>query len=158
MTITPWSEVLTRVASLNDPNVPFSFSVDGNVIVGFWDVAKIRMLGIGNASAYDETYRLEFRPVDDGVYDWSDASARSERSVGFDGGGLGVSASKSWSKGKSIRKGGSFTIGLGGTSHGRPTNVAGYVIDTEAMKGPVIGLLEGAGWTQKKGFFSRLFG
>lgn len=36
----PWQQVLANVGALNNAQAPFSYWVDGDAIVGYWDVAK----------------------------------------------------------------------------------------------------------------------
>jgi hypothetical protein len=37
---TPLPDLLAAVPSLNDPNEPFSYTVEGDRIVGTWDIVK----------------------------------------------------------------------------------------------------------------------
>jgi len=152
---TPWQQVLEQIPSLNQPQAPFSYSVtpDG-VIVGFWDVAKIQMLGLAGASTFDKEYRIDVRPTGDGEIDWDETHTEAAGSVGTAGG----SFEKSVFTGKSTQKSFGFHTGLGGTSHGEPTNVASWSFDTEEIKKPLLDLLEQHGWKKKGGFFGRIFG
>ncbi len=154
MNCTPWPNVLQGVDSLNDPQAPFRFAAEGDALVGYWDVAQIRMLGLTGASSYDETYRIEFRPVSDGVFDWTEHRTTTRGSVGP--GQASGSASKF--KGKSVSISFGTTAGLSGSSKGEPTNVASYSFDTRAIKEPAMQYLERHGWTKKRGLFNRLFG
>lgn len=153
MNYAPWSQVLAEAQSLNDPANPFSFAVEGEALVGYWDIAKIRMLGLAGASMYDDDYRIDFRPVGDGVFDWTEQRNTTEGKAGLGG----VSGSKSTFKGKS--KSFSFGASVGeGTNKGEPTNAATYSFNTEAIKAPAVAYLERLGWTKKKGLLGRLFG
>lgn len=152
---TPWPHVLQQVQQLNDPQAPFSYSVTPEgVIVGFWDVAKIQMLGLTGASTFDKEYRVDVRPTGEGEIALEEHHAESRGSVGAGG----ARFEKQMFKGKSTQKSFGMQIGVGGSSHGQPTNVAGWSFDTDAIKGPLLGFLEHHGWTRKKGFFGRLFG
>lgn len=152
---TPWQQVLQQVPTLNDPQAPFSYSVTPEgVIVGFWDVAKIQMLGLAGASTFDKEYRIDVRPTGDGEIDYTEHHAEASGSVGPSGG----SFQKDFFKGKSTQKSFGFSVGVAGTSHGEPTNAASWSFDTEAIKKPLLGFLEHHGWQQKKGFFGKLFG
>lgn len=152
MSFAPWSQVLAEAGSLNDPANPFSFGVEGDALVGYWDIAKIRMLGLVGGSAYDDAYRIDFRPVGDGVFDWNEQRSTAQGTVGIGG----ASGSKTTFKGKS--KSFSFGAQVGvGTNKGQPTNVATYAFNTEAIKAPALAYLERFGWTKKKGLFGRLF-
>lgn len=152
---TPWQQVLQQVPNLNNPQAPFSYSVTPEgVIVGFWDVAKIQMLGIAGASSFDKEFRIDVRPTGDGEFDYEEHHSEAQGSVGPGG----ASFQKDFFKGKSTQKSFGMQIGVGGTSHGEPTNVASWSFDTDAIKGPLFGFLEHYGWTKKKGFFGKLFG
>jgi hypothetical protein len=151
---TPWQQVLQQVPTLNDPQAPFSYSVSPEgVVVGFWDVAKIQMLGLAGVSTLDKEYRIDVRPTGDGEIDWTEHHGETSASAGVGG----ASMEKSFFKGKSTSKSFGVSVGLGGTSHGEPTNVAGYSFDTAAIKKPLLGFLEHHGW-EKKGLLGRLFG
>ncbi|MFV0253964.1 MAG: hypothetical protein ACK5H2_11620 [Beutenbergiaceae bacterium] len=150
---TAWQQVLAQIPNLNDPQAPFSYAVsERGTIIGTWDVAKIRMLGLTGASSYDDAYWIEVRPTGDGVIDWTEQRDRSRGTVGLGGAG----ATKSMFRGKSIGKTYKFTAGVAGTSHGEPTHAASYIFDTKAIKDPLFALLEQHGW-KVKGFFNRLF-
>lgn len=154
MTPTPWQDVLAHVTTLNDPQAPFSYAVDGDVIVGHWDIAKIRTLGLTSVSSYDDAYRIEIKPVDDGVFDWVEHRSTTEASAGPGKG----SASVSRFRGKSVSFSFGTTVGVAGTSKGKPTPVGTWSFSTEEIKRPVMDYLESYGWNKKKGFLNRLFG
>lgn len=117
---TPWPHVLQQVQQLNDPQAPFSYSVTPEgVIVGFWDVAKIQMLGLTGASTFDKEYRVDVRPTGEGEIALEEHHTESRGSVGAGG----ARFEKQMFKGKSTQKSFGMQIGVGGTSHGQPTNV-----------------------------------
>lgn len=152
---TPWPHLLQQVQYLNNPQSPFSYSVTPEgVIVGFWDVAKIQMLGLAGASTFDKEYRIDVRPTGDGEFDFDEHHSESRGSVGPGGGKF----EKQMFKGKGTQKSFGMQIGVAGASHGQPTNVAGWSFDTDAIKEPLLGFLEHHGWAKKKGFFGKLFG
>lgn len=152
---TPWEQVLQQVPNLNNPQAPFSYSVTPEgVIVGFWDVAKIQMLGLTGASSFSKEYRIDVRPTADGEIEYVETGNESSGSIGSSGGGF----QKDFFKGKSTQKSFGFQAGLGGTSHGEPTNTASWSFDTDEIKKPLFGFLEQQGWQRKKGFFGKLFG
>ncbi|WP_156250426.1 hypothetical protein [Pseudactinotalea terrae] len=151
---TPWPQLLQQVPNLNNQQSPFSYSVTPEgVIVGYWDVAKIQMLGLTGASSFSKEYRIDVRPTGDGEYEYVETGTESSGSVGQSGGGF----QKEFFKGKSTQKSFGFQAGLGGTSHGEPTNAASWSFDTDAIKKPLFDFLEHFGWQAKKGFFGRLF-
>ncbi|MFV0451878.1 MAG: hypothetical protein ACK5LS_06490 [Propioniciclava sp.] len=153
MTTIPWPDVLARLDSLNDPQAPFSYAVDGDAIVGTWDIAKIRMLGLTVAS-HDDSYRIVIRPEETGVYDWKEHRHTTRSSVGSSGGSL--SSRRFSGKSKSISFG--FRAGAAGTSKGEPANTAGWSFSDDEIKRPVMDYLASMGWNRKKGLLNRLFG
>src|SRR5664279_3719335 len=50
---TPLPELLAQVATLNDPAQPFTYTVEGNTIVGAWDIVRAKSL-----------YPTEFKTID----------------------------------------------------------------------------------------------
>lgn len=150
----PWQQVLANVGALNNAQAPFSYWVDGDAIVGYWDVAKITSLGIASADSFDKEYRLVVKPTADGVVDFTEYHQQTEASAGAGG----ASMEKSFFKGKSMQKSFGMTISLGGSNKGEPTNVAGYAFDTAAIKDPLLAMLKHFGWEPKRGLFGRLFG
>ena len=94
------------------------------------------------------------RPTADGVVDFTEYHSETEGSVGTSGAFM----EKSFFKGKSSQKSFGLSISLGGSSHGQPTPVAGYVFDTAAINDPLLAMLEHFGWKPKRGLFGKLFG
>jgi hypothetical protein len=150
---TPWQQVLQQVPSLNRNDAPFSYTVENQTIVGFWDVAKIEMLGLTGGSTLSKEYRVDVTPAGDDTVDVVERGQESESSAGSGGLSFGTSSFKGTSTEKSF----GVTVGAAGSSHGEPTGVASYSFDTDAIKGPLMGLLEQHGW-KKKGLLGKLFG
>lgn len=153
MNFAPWAQVLADVPHLNSAAAPFSYAAENGTLVGFWDIAKIRMLNLAGLHTLDQSYKIVFRPVDDGVFDWVEHHTKSEGTLRPTGG----SFSKQGFVGKSIRVEKGIVFGAG-TSHGEPTTAASYSFDTRAIKDPAMGYLGHYGWTMKKGFLNRIFG
>jgi hypothetical protein len=155
VTATPLAELLAAVPSLNDPNQPFTYTVEGTKIVGTWDIVKATSLYPTEVSHIDKDYRLEVElDEDEQVYDYEDDE--SETDVSVDGDGLHVE--KEFFKGKEKKK--EFHLEFGGvnkTDEGISMNPVLYSFDTDKIKDPVFAFLEQHGWEKKKGFFKRLF-
>jgi hypothetical protein len=155
VTATPLAELLAAVPSLNDPNQPVTYTVEGTKIVGTWDIVKATSLYPTEVSHIDKDYRLEVElDEDEHVYDYEDDE--SETDVSVDGDGLHVE--KEFFKGKEKKK--EFHLELGGvnkTDEGISMNPVVYSFDTDKIKDPVFAFLEQHGWEKKKGFFKRLF-
>jgi hypothetical protein len=64
---TPLPELLAQVETLNDPASAFVFHVDGDRIVGAWDIAHVEYVELEDAGRADEVYRIdvEFQPEDE---------------------------------------------------------------------------------------------
>ena len=148
-------DLLAAVPSLNDPQQPFTYAVEGQKIVGTWDIVKATSLYPTEVTHIDKSFRVEVElDEDDHTYDYVDRE--SQTSAGLDGGGLHVE--KEFFKGKTKKKEFSFELGgINKTEDGVSMNPVVYSFDTDKIKDPLFGLLEQHGWERKKGFFRRLF-
>ena len=155
MTATSLADLLAAVPSLNDPNQPFAYAVEGTKIIGTWDIVKATSLYPTEVSHIDEDYRLEVElDEDEHSYDYEDDESETEASV--DGDGLHVE--KSFFKGKEKKKEFHFEFGgINKTDEGVSMNPVVYSFDTDKIKDPLFAFLEQHGWERKKGFFRRLF-
>ena len=154
-TPTPLADLLAAVPSLNDPNQPFAYAVDGTKIVGTWDIVKATSLYPTEVTHIDKAYRLEVElDQDEHTYDYTDHE--SETRAGVDGDGLHFQ--KDVFKGKTKKKEFSFEFGgVNKTDEGVSMNPVVYSFDTDRIKDPLFGFLQQHGWQKKKGFFKRLF-
>lgn len=150
---TPWTDVLAAVPTLNDDQAPFSYGVDGETIVGTWDVAKIQMLGLAGGSTFSKDYRIEVRPAGEDTVDFTETGAESSSSASPGG----LSFEKSGFTGKSTSTSFGTTAGVAGRSHDEPTAAASWSFDTDEIKNPLFDLLEQHGW-KKKGLLGKIFG
>jgi hypothetical protein len=155
VTATPLAELLAAVPSLNAPDHPFIYSVEGTTIVGTWDIVKATSLYPTEVTHLDKDYRLEVQlDEDDHQFDYEDHESETDASA--DGDGLHLQ--KEFFKGKETKK--EFHFELGGvnkTDEGVSMAPVAYSFDTSRIKEPLFAFLEQHGWTQKKGFFKRLF-
>jgi hypothetical protein len=154
-TRTPIAELLAAVPSLNDPDQPFTYAVEGRHIVGTWDIIKVTSLYPTEVTHVDKDYRLEVElDEDDHTFDYQDEETATEARA--DGGG--VHLEKSFFKGKAKRKEFSFEFGgVNKTEEGISVAPVVYSFDTDKIKDPLFAFLEQHGWERKKGFFRRLF-
>jgi hypothetical protein len=160
VTATPLADLLAAVPSLNDPQQPFTYAVDGHTIVGTWDIVKATSLYPTEVTHIDKDYRLEVElDEDEHSYDYVDHE--SETGATLDGDGLHVE--KELFKGKTKKKEFSFEFGgvtassKDGTDEGVSVDPVVYSFDTDRIKDPLFGFLEQHGWEKKKGFFKKLF-
>jgi hypothetical protein len=153
-TPTPLAELLAVVPSLNDPNQPFTYAVEGKHIVGTWDIVKATSLYPTEVTHVDKDYRLEVElDEDDHTFDYEDEESGTSASVDEDG----VHLEKSFFKGKEKKKEFHFEFGgLNKTDEGVSVEPVVYSFDTDKIKDPLFGFLEQHGW-ERKGFFRRLF-
>ena len=154
-TPTPIADLLAAVPSLNDPQQPFSFAVEGEAIVGTWDIVKATSLYPTEVSHVDKDYRLEVElDEDEHSYEYEDDEGETDVSV--DGDGLHVE--KEFFKGKEKKKEFHFEFGgVNKTDEGVSMNPVVYSFDTDKIKDPLFAFLGQHGWEKKKGFFKRLF-
>jgi hypothetical protein len=154
MTATALAELLAAVPSLNHPDQPFSYAVEGTKIIGTWDIVKATSLYPTEVSHIDKDYRLEVELDEDAhSYDYEDDE--SEADVSVDGDGLHFE--KEFFKGKEKKKEFHFEFGgVNRTDEGVSMNPVVYSFDTDKIKDPLFAFLEQHGW-EKKGFLKRLF-
>jgi hypothetical protein len=155
VTATPLADLLAAVPSLNHPDQPFTFGVDGQKIVGTWDIVKATSLYPTEVSHLDKDYRLEVELDDEKhSYDYEDDESETQASV--DGDGLHVE--KEFFRGKEKKKELHFEFGgVNKTDQGVSMDPVVYSFDTDRIKEPLFAFLEQHGWERKKGFFRRLF-
>ena len=155
MTATPLADLLGAVPSLNQPDQPFTYAVDGKKIVGTWDIVKATSLYPTEVTHVDKDYRLEVElDEDEHSYDYTDHESETHASA--DGGGLHLE--KDLFKGKMKKKEFSFEFGgVNKTDDGVSMAPVVYSFDTDKIKDPLFAFLQQHGWEQKKGFFKKLF-
>lgn len=152
---TPKRELLAAVPSLNDPAEPFSYAVDGDRIVGTWDIVKATSLYPTAVEHVDKDYAITVELDEDrSTYDFEER--RTTTTASLDGGGFG--ARKEFFRGRTTSKEFSFTFGgVNKTEDGIGVEPVVYSFDTGRIKEPLFGFLEQHGW-EKKGLLGRLFG
>ena len=152
---TPLAEVLAAVPTLNDPGEPFSYAVEGDTIVGTWDIVKATSLYPTEITSIDKDFRITVTfDVDKGTFDFNELHTETSGSVDADGAGF----EKSFFSGKSTRKEFSFELGgVNETDDGVSMAPVTYSFSTKRIKEPLFTFLEQHGWHRKKGFLSGLF-
>lgn len=131
-TPTPLADLLAAVASLNAPDRPFTYAVEGQRIVGTWDIVKATSLYPTEVTHIDKDYRLEVElDEDDHTFDFEDEE--TETSGSFEGGTL--SMEKSFFRGKSKKKEFSFELGgINKTDEGVSVAPVTYSLDTDEIR------------------------
>ncbi len=156
MTPTPLADLLAAVQSLDDPNQPFTYTVEGTKIVGRWDIVRATSLYPTEVTHIDKKYELTVELDEDKhTYDFDEKKTSSH--VEADGGGLHFGTEGF--KGKSTSKEFSFEFGgVNKTDEGVSMNPVAYSFETSRIKEPLFAFLEQHGWERKKGLLGRLFG
>lgn len=147
---TPLKDLLAQVPSLNDPAQPFTFEVDGDSIVGKWDIVRAKSLYPKEFKTIDKKYSITV-DFDEkkGTYKYKDR----EKSSGMSVTGGGLSFGTSGFSGKTSKKEFSFELGgINKTDEGI-SPVLAWSFDTSRIKTPLFAFLEKNGWTHKKGLF-----
>jgi hypothetical protein len=156
---TPLPEMLAHVGDLNDPASPFVFAVDGDRIVGTWDIAHVQYVALLGAGQIDQEYRVEVSfDVDDATYSLDEEHRATKTAGGFSGGGFHLGTTTTWTKGPQKRFSAGGVAGLSVRTPEGEGNTASWSFDTDRIKQPLTEWLERNGWTKKKGLFGRLFG
>ena len=148
-------ELLAAVPSLNAADRPFTFAVEGERIVGRWDIVRATSLYPDEVRHVDEDYRIEVTLDEEHhTYDYTDHESSTSGSI--DGGGL--HGEKQFFSGKVKKKEFSFEFGgVNKTDEGVSLDPVAYSFDTDRIKEPLFAFLAEHGWAKKKGFFGRLF-
>lgn len=158
---TPLPELLAALPALNDPKEPFVFTVDGDTIVGTWDIVKATSLyPLGKQiESIDKDYRITVSfDAGKSTYEFNEHHSSTTGSVGVDNGKVGGKFEKQFFSGKSSGK--SFSWELGGvrkTDDGITVAPLTYSFETSRIKEPLFTFLQHNGWSRKKGFLSGLF-
>lgn len=152
---TSLQQLLADVPTLNNPKEPFVFTVDGNTIVGRWDIVKATTLYVSELESIDKKYTITVTLDEaNGTYDFNEVQTSSEGSVKTSG----ASLRKEAFSGKSTSKEFSFSFGgLRKTKKGITAMPLVYSFSTAKIKDPLFGFLKQNGWKRKKGLLGRLF-
>jgi hypothetical protein len=148
-------DLLAAVPALNDPGEPFAYTVEGDTIVGRWDIVKATTLYATQVEHVDKDYRITVTfDVNAGSYDFQEHQTAATATLDGDG----LRGEKSFFSGKSSSK--EFSFSFGGVTKdedGISVKPLTYSFETSRIKEPLFELLEQHGWHRKKGFLSGLF-
>jgi hypothetical protein len=151
---TPLPQLLDLVATLNDPANPFTYEVEGDSIVGKWDIVSAKSLYPTEFTSIDKKFSVTVHfDEKKGTFKPKERSSESSTSVGSDG-KIGLSFGSSSFSGKSTSKGASFEFGGVSKKKGEDASlVLAYSWDTAKIKKPLFDFLESNGWKRKRGLF-----
>lgn len=144
---------LQSAASLNSPEVPYVFTVEGDTLVGKWDITNSRWFAPAAIRDTERDYKITVTfDETKGTYKTSEETGSFESYAGI--GGVGGSYTKF--KGTVITSK-SFERGIGGEKS-ESVGVNDIRFDVSQIKNPLNAFLEQQGWKKQKGFFASLFG
>jgi len=149
---TPLPELLAEVATLNDPANPFTYEVDGDKIVGKWDIVRAQSLYPTEFSKIDKKFSVIIT-LNEGKGTWKPRETDSEGGLQVDGDGISLGGSVGSFSGKRTQK--SFSFEFGGINNTKDglSPVLAWSFDSDKIKKPLFAFLEENGWKRKKGLF-----
>jgi hypothetical protein len=158
MASTPLAQLLTEVASINDPKQPYSYAVDGQTIVGTWNIVNARYLDLVGAKVgkIDKSYSITVKfDEKKNKFDFVETKVDSSGGVGIaPDGDVSIGAEKSFFKGKSSSKEFSFTFGDVNKTKAGISPILSYKFETKMIKDPLFDFLKKIGWKPKSGLFN----
>jgi hypothetical protein len=158
MATTPLPQLLTEVPTINDPKQPFSYAVDGDTIVGTWNIVSAKYLDLIGARVgkIDKDYSITVQFNEKrNAFDFVEKRVDSSGSVGIaPDGDLKIGAEKSFFKGKSSSKEFSFTFGDVNKTKDGLSPILSYKFETKMIKDPLFDFLKKNGWKAKSGLFN----
>ena len=159
MATTPLAQLLALVPTLNDPKNPFSYAVDGDTIVGTWNIVNAKYLEWKEAGTIDENYSVTVTFNEKkGQFDFNEKKQSSTSAVSLgDDGNIHIGGEKSFFSGKSIGKSFSFQSGGVYDNKGKVGATLSYKFETKQIKDPLFDFLKKNGWKLKEGLLAHLF-
>ena len=156
-------QTLEAVNTLNKPDQPFSYRIEGQQIVGEWkylDATWAAPLAAGNV---DKDFKVTITLNEsDHTFSSEDHQTKKSSGVSFSNGTLSFGSTSEGFSGHKTGKEFGFGIGKANqpqneTPVGGPTYQ--YKFDTGELKKPLFDFLAQTGWKQQeKGLFGKLFG
>jgi hypothetical protein len=144
--------------ALNSADKPYLIKVEGNQIVGTWNIVDADWIGIASANHLDKDYTITV-DLDETKHEYDYSDVLKSTSGGLSGGGL--SFGKTYEKGKIWDYEGTIDFGVGVNKAKNPEKIVApivYTFNNSDIKKPILETLRQAGWKQKKGFWGKLFG
>ena len=156
---TPLAELLAAVPAINDPSEPFTFTVEGNTIVGTWDIVHAQFVQFDfSAGTVDKDYRIVVSFNEDkDTYEFTETKNDADSSVRFNDGKISFGSSTSTFRGKSSGKSFSFQAGGAYKTDKGVSPTLTYSFETSRIKDPLFEFLKKNGWSRKKGLLGGLF-
>lgn len=154
-----FTEAQQRLLALNADTLPFVYEPTPEGVIARWKWADARWHNILAAGAYQQEYELRV-VLDAAEASWtfSEFMSGSETNIGVSG----ASFSSTKFRGRVCRKSSRKDFAVRAESVDRHETRSGQRwearFSTDDVKRPVVDALTALGWTQRRGFWSRLFG
>jgi hypothetical protein len=158
MATTPLAQLLTEVPSINDPKQPYSYAVEGQTIVGTWNIVNAKYLDLIGAKVgkIDKNYTIRVKfDEKKSRFDFVETRVDSSGGVGITpDGDISIGGEKSFFKGKSSSKEFSFSFGDVNKTKDGVSPILSYKFETKMIKDPLFDFLKKNGWKAKSGLFN----
>ena len=158
MSTTPLAQLLTEIPALNDPKQPFTYTVEGDKIVGRWNIVSAEYLSLADKQVgkLDKNYTITVKfDEKKSKFDFSETRVDGSAGAGIgDDGDVGIGFQKSFFKGKSTSKEFSFSFGDVNKTKDGVSPVLSYKFETSMIKDPLFNFLKKNGWKPKSGLFN----
>jgi len=156
-------EARAAVLALNSDELPFVYEPTTDGVVGRWNYANQKWAMPLGAGSVDAEYAL-WIILDPATSTWrfEEHETVDETRISAGADGIGFTHERSFFKGRKKE----FRFNLGAAVAAKVTDrqgsrtgpTYGYRFSTDDIKSPAIAALTAAGWSRRKGFWSRIFG
>jgi hypothetical protein len=136
---------------LNNPNIPWVVSVEGDNIVARWKWMDALFFSPHEISDETKSYTYTVSLSDNGKYKALDETVEKVKGVSLEGGKLNFGTSTDMFKGTKNQK--SFEFGIGMNKKTDEVGLVGFKYDTSQVKQHICSWLEANGWEKKSGLF-----
>lgn len=144
------TDTFAAVRSLNSPDVPIVYAVEGDKIVARWDVVKAQTLYPNELKTIDQKYSVTVT-LDEAKGTYTSKDHETKMNVSVTPGKISFGSSTFAGK----KSGKEFHLQLGGISK-TPDGITPALVwsfDSARIKEPLFAFLEQHGWTKKRGLF-----
>lgn len=146
-------EVLTQqMLALNTPETPFTVQVQGNQVVGTWNIVDAKWYQIFAKAGMKETYQLI---VDLDLAKYEAKYTDKKYSITWEAGLPRVGAEISAFQGKTFSKSSGVAYGI--KDNMQLGEIYNFSFDTRNIKRPIFAVLDQCGWKLKRSFIDKLF-
>jgi len=135
---------------LNQPDIPWVVTVEGDSIVARWKWMDATFFAPHEINDQVKQYTFSVTLNDDGTWRELDTTEEKSRDIKVGGGKVGFGTSKDMFKGKKSQK--SFQFGIGKDNQTDEIGFISFKFDTTQVKQHLRGFMEANGW-KKAGLF-----